>query len=162
MACDQSALGLLRGLSQRRNLLHQTFPLPICLCPHPFISASASSSLLASESPFCSIRFTSPFYSGVFSIGEPPQHRCFSSAPFFQQLEAESTIINHVNFFPNVCLTPEFVIHGLISSVPSEGSMTPGAIYLEFGSTSAACSEHFDFFPHAFSLIPFAFRHFYL
>lgn len=93
MAPDQSALGLLRGLSQRQPLLHQTFPLPICLCPHPFISASASSSVLASDSPSCSIRFCSPFYPGIlFSVGVPPQRPCFSSPPTFQQLEAESTL----------------------------------------------------------------------
>lgn len=65
-------------------------------------------------------------------------------------------------FPPNICLIPEFVIHALISSVPSEGSMSAGAVCREFGSTSAACSEHFDFFPHAFSLLPLAFRLFYL
>lgn len=38
----QSVLGLLRGLSHRRALLHQPFPLAICLCPlsFPFLSPS--------------------------------------------------------------------------------------------------------------------------
>lgn len=78
----------------------------ICLCPHPFISASASSSVLASDSPSCSIRFSSPFYSGtLFSTGAPPQRRFFSSPPTFQQLEADCTIISHLfwMFNSSVC-----------------------------------------------------------
>lgn len=129
----------------------------ICLCPHPFISASASSSVLASDSPSCSIRFSSPFYSGIlFSTGAPPQRRFFSSPPTFQQLEADCTIISHLFWMFNSSvwdscfdtLSAKWRIHDARCNLPG--------VWVYIGN------EHFDFFPHAFPLIPLDFRHFHL
>lgn len=80
----QSVLGLLRGLSPRRALLHRPFPLAICLCPvsFPFLAPSFHLLLhLIFDSSFRTpslVRSVSPLISLALGFCHHHNFCCFS------------------------------------------------------------------------------------
>lgn len=99
VAPDQSALGFLRGLPPRQppapniSTAHLSLSTSFHLCLRFIFGPRVGLSILFDLflCVFC-------FFSGIlFSIGVPPPRRCSSSSTL-QQLEAGSTITNHVPF----------------------------------------------------------------